>query len=79
MVAHPSPPEPGKAPKYPFGEWLDGREWTIMRGRDYWCANFEMERRLLASANARRLNVRIRGSNDGRSITVQALARRGVA
>lgn len=57
-----SPPEAGRTPKYPWAEWLDGREWTLVRGRDYWGTNAEFCRRLRSAANSRSLRYKV---NDG--------------
>jgi hypothetical protein len=71
-TVHPSPPEPGRAPVYPWAEWLDGRQWTLVRGRDYWDENQAMLRRVRSSANARRLKVKTDAS-DPRFLVVQSL------
>ncbi len=70
-VAHLSPPEPGVAPKYPWAEWLNGNEWTLVKGRDYWDDNAAMRRRVQSAANARRIKVVIDGS-DPRFLRVKA-------
>lgn len=53
-----SPPEAGRTPKYPWAEWLDGREHTLVRGRDYWGTNDDFCRRLRSAANARSLRIK---------------------
>jgi hypothetical protein len=63
MTAHLSPPEPGRAPIFPWAEWLNGQTWTLVRGRDYWDDNAKMRRRTQSAANARRVKVLIDGSN----------------
>lgn len=67
-----SPPEPGRVPRYPWAEWLDGREWTLVRGRDYWGTNADFCRRLRGAANARSLRYKVIDVVPN-FITVQAL------
>lgn len=71
-VAHLSPPEPGAAPKYPFSEWLDGRRWTLVRGRDFWDTADVFVRRLRGAANAHSIRAEIEASDDGRFVFVEA-------
>lgn len=52
-----SPPEPGTKPNYPFREWLNGQQWVLTRGRDFWGSSDALIRSLQASARARRLRV----------------------
>lgn len=71
-----SPPEPGTKPKYPFAEWLDGREWTLMRGRDFWGDFDTIERQIAGSANSRRLRYKMWRTEDRRGLVVKALGPR---
>jgi hypothetical protein len=73
-IAHPSPPEPGRVPTYPWAEWLNGREWTLTRGRDYWDENKIMARRIRGAANNLRIPVVIDDS-DSRFLRVKAMPR----
>lgn len=59
MTAHLSPPDPNRPAKYPWDQWLDGQEWTILRGRDYWGDTEAMVARVRRAASRRRLRVRI--------------------
>lgn len=68
-----SPPEPGTRPQYPFSQWLDGQAWTLVRGRDFWGPIDAFTRSLRGSANARRVGLRMTPSDDGRSLTVEAV------
>lgn len=52
-----SQPVDGVKPAYPFAEWLDGRQWVLIRGRDFWGDPAQLVRSLEASARARRLRV----------------------
>lgn len=70
-----SPPEPGTAPTYPFAQWLDGQEWTLVRGRDFWGPVGPFMRQVRGSANSRRLSVNLTPSDDGRALTVRAVPR----
>jgi hypothetical protein len=67
-----SPPEAGCTPKYPWPEWLDGRIWTLTRGRDYWGDPSEFSRRLRAAAAQRRRRVEIDDSDPGH-LTIRAV------
>ena len=67
-----SPPEPGTRPKYPFAEWLDGRRWTLVRGRDFWGSPGELRRSVQSAANARRVKVEM--SVEGGTFTIQAVS-----
>ena len=58
-----SPPEAGRRPAYPWQQWLDGREWTLVRGRDYWGTNADFCRRLRGAANARSLHIEVDDSD----------------
>lgn len=71
-AVHPSPPEPGRAPTYPWAEWLNGGQWTLVRGRDYWDENHIFRRRVQNAANSRRVKVLIDGS-DPRYLRVMAV------
>jgi len=67
-----SPPEPGTKPQYPFAEWLNGRKWVLVRGRDFWGDPAVLVRSIEASARARRLTVEIK--IDGGLMAVQAVS-----
>jgi len=56
-AAHPTRPDPGQKPSYPFREWLDGRQWVLTQGRDFWGDPDELTVSLRASSRARRLDV----------------------
>lgn len=58
MTAVPSaPPDEGVRPAYPFKEWLNGQQWILTRGRDFWGDPDDLVRSLQGSARARRLRV----------------------
>lgn len=77
-IAHPSPPEPGVAPTYPWAEWLDGRPWTLVRGRDFWPRAEVFRRSIQGAANGRRIKVEIQIDPLGQFIDVKAVSRAGV-
>lgn len=60
-----APPDPGTKPVYPFAEWLNGQQWILIRGRDYWGDPGQLTRSLEASARARRLRVVVTGDGSG--------------
>lgn len=61
---------------YPFAEWLDGREWVLIRGRDFWGDFDSIQRKILGSANSRRLRVKMYRTDDGRGLVVKGLGPR---
>jgi len=67
-----SPPEPGTRPKYPFAEWLNGQQWVLTRGRDYWGHPDVLIRSIEASARARRLRVTCTYDTNTRCVYVRA-------
>jgi len=72
-TVHASPPEPGTKPRYPFDEWLDGREWTLTRGRDFWGDAATFRHRIQGAANARRVGLHVMIAADQRHLTVRAV------
>lgn len=70
-VVHATRPEDGTRPNYPYAEWLDGRVWTLVRGRDFWGSEQQLVRSLRSSANSRRLSVDIDATNCS-AVRVQA-------
>lgn len=60
---------------YPWAEWFDGREWNLVRGRDFWGKPEVFKRRIQNAANGRSVKVRIDISEDFRFILVQAAVR----
>ena len=71
-AVHASPPEPGTRPQYPFAQWFDGQQWTLVRGRDFWGPVSQFMKQIQGSANARRVCVRMTRSDDGRTLAVKA-------
>lgn len=57
MAIHLSPPDPQRAPAYPWEQWLDGREWTLAKGRDFWGDTHVMLNRVRRAASRRGLRV----------------------
>lgn len=72
---HASKPDPDVAPRYPFAEWLDGRQWTLVRGRDFWGPPYVFAKRIRGAANARSLRVTMNFSDQGSDMTIQAVPR----
>jgi hypothetical protein len=72
-ATHASPPEPGTRPDYPFAEWLDGRLWTLVRGRDYWGSADTFMDRIRGSANARSIRIVMAVEDAGRFVKVRAI------
>ena len=58
---------------FPWAEWLDGREWHLIRGRDFWGPPELFRRRIQASANARSVKVEIQIDEHRRFIHVKAV------
>jgi hypothetical protein len=82
MVSHLSPPDPEKPPRYPWDEWFDGREWTVMQGRDYWGETAKMQKRILGAAAQKRLRVVVYSTRVDPFVTfkmLRALPPKGVA
>lgn len=67
-----SAPDPDAKPVYPFATWLNGSQWVLTRGRDYWGDPAQMIRSLRASARARRVNATITLDERTRAIYVRA-------
>lgn len=76
-VVYASQPDPNSKPAYPFAEWLNGSQWVLTRGRDYWGDPAQMIRSLEASARARRVKVTIALDERTRAIYVRATLTRG--
>jgi hypothetical protein len=70
-----SPPEPGTDPKYPFAEWLNGQQWNLRRGRDFWGPPWALAKRIRGSANARGVKVELNYSDQGSTMDVRAVPR----
>lgn len=74
-TVHASQPEPGEKPVYPFSEWLNGNQWTLTRGRDFWGDLAQFEQSIRASARARRLDVTVTWDELHRVLYVRASPR----
>lgn len=73
MTAVPTaPPDEGTKPTYPFKEWLNGQQWILTRGRDFWGDPDELTRSIRASARARRVNVTVTWDPRQRCLYVRA-------
>ena len=68
----------GAKPKYPWGEWLDGRVWRLTRGFDFDCTIQSF--RVMVHKSARDRGMKVRTVFDGEdAIVVQAYSENGAA
>jgi len=61
--------------RYPFDEWLDGREWTLVRPRDFTGPAETMVHRLRSAAAARGRTLTADIQPGGKFITIRSEAR----
>lgn len=63
----------GPIPKYPWREWLDGRIWKIVKGKDYEISTQQMRNSVAGAAARQGKAIRTEVVDDGKAIVFQAI------
>ena len=63
----------GRSPKYPWREWMDGRIWKIVKGKDYTISTQQMRNSMRDAAKKHGKSIRTEVVDDGKAIVFQAV------